>query len=213
MSGKRRENTFRIDYSRIPKKPTYEDLHHLVGVKLGLKREEVLRLQCSRIHGCAFVKTCDLQTAQRIVEEHDGKHTFEVDKKAYTLRMWMEDGGVDVRLYDLSEDVSDVAITEFMAAYGDIISIREVMWEDKYSFGAIPNGVRVVRMVVKKKHPINRHDRWGSHVRPLPRSTFHMSALWGTLPQRYPMCPKQEASRPKTRCRPQTILRQRSQTS
>lgn len=153
MSGKRRENTFRIDYSRIPKKPTYEDLHHLVGVKLGLKREEVLRLQCSRIHGCAFVKTCDLQTAQRIVEEHDGKHTFEVDKKAYTLRMWMEDGGVDVRLYDLSEDVSDVAITEFMAAYGDIISIREVMWEDKYSFGAIPNGVRVVRMVVKKNIP------------------------------------------------------------
>lgn len=153
MSGNRRENTFRIDYAKVPKKPTYEELHHFLGVALGLKREEVLRLQCSKIHGCAFVKTCDLETAQRVVEEHDGKHIMEVDKKQYTLRMWMEDGGVDVKLHDLSEDVTDDAITAFMTAYGDIISIRESMWDEKYSFGAIPNGIRVVRMIVKKNIP------------------------------------------------------------
>lgn len=153
MSGKRRENTFRIDFAGVPKKPSYDELHRFVGQTLGMKREEVLRIQCSRFHGCAFIKACDLNTAQRVVEEHDGKHTMAVDKKSYTIRMWMEDGGVDVKLYDLSEDVTDDSIVDFMRDYGDIISIRELAWDSKYEFPDIPTGFRVVRMVVKRNIP------------------------------------------------------------
>lgn len=149
----RRENTFRIDYASIPKKPSYEELHHFVGTVLGLKREEVQRLQCSRYHGCAFVKTSSLSVAERVVRENDGKHELEVDKKTYKIRLWMEDGGVDVKLHDLSEDVNDEAIREYMLQYGDILSIRELTWDSKYTFGEISTGIRVVRMVVKKNIP------------------------------------------------------------
>lgn len=149
----RRENTFRIDYAKIPKKPSYEELHYFISEVLGMKREEVIRLQCSRYLGCAFVKANSLAVAERIVQEHDGKHEMEVDKKRYTLRLWMEDGGVDVKLHDLSEDVQDESITNFLKEYGDILSIREVLWDSKYHFGAIPTGVRVARMVVKKNIP------------------------------------------------------------
>lgn len=149
----RRENTFRIDYAKVPKKPSYEELHHFVGDVLGMKSEEVKRLQCSKFLGCAFVKASSLDVAERIVREHDGKHQMEVDKTMYPLRLWMEDGGVDVKLHDLSEDVQDNSIMEFMKNYGDIISIRELLWDPKYRFGSISTGVRVVRMVVKKNIP------------------------------------------------------------
>lgn len=149
----RRENTFRIDYAAIPKKPSYEELHHFVGTVLGLKREDVQRLQCSRYHGCAFVKASSLDVAERIVREHDGKHEMEVDKKMYPIRLWMEDGGVDVKLHDLSEDVNDDVIRAYMLQYGDILSIRELSWDSKFAFGDIPTGIRVVRMVVKKNIP------------------------------------------------------------
>lgn len=149
----RRENTFRIDYASIPKKPSYEELHHFVGTVLGMQREEVLRLQCSKYLGCAFVKASSLAVAERIVNEHDGKHDMEVDKKKYPIRMWMEDGGVDVKLHDLSEDVRDENISAFMLQYGEILSIRELTWDSKYTFGDIPTGIRVVRMVVKKNIP------------------------------------------------------------
>lgn len=149
----RRENTFRIDYAKIPKKPSYEDLHYFVGTVLGMKREEVLRLQCSRYLNCAFVKASSLEVAERVVREHDNKHEMEVDNKKYPLRMWMENGGVDVKIHDLSEDVNDENIALFMQEYGDILSIRELSWDTKFTFGDIPTGVRIVRMVVKKNIP------------------------------------------------------------
>lgn len=65
----------------------------------------------------------------------------------------MEDGGVDVKLHDLSEDVLDEHICALMQQYGDILSIRELAWDSKYAFGDIPTGIRVVRMVVKKNIP------------------------------------------------------------
>lgn len=149
----RRENTFRIDYAKVPKKPSFEELHHFIGNQLGMKRDEVKRIQCSRYLGCAFVKASDLSVAQRIVDENDGKHEIVVDNKKYAIRMWMEDGGVDVKLFDLSEDVSDEEITKHLSQYGDVLSIRELMWDSKYMFDGFPTGVRLVRMIVKKNIP------------------------------------------------------------
>lgn len=116
----RRENTFRIDYANIPKKPSFEELHNFIGEELGLKREEIQRIQCSKYLGCVFVKTGDLSIAQRIVDEHDGKHELVIDNKRYPIRLLMEDGGTDVKLYDLSEDVSNQIITVFKS-YGDVL--------------------------------------------------------------------------------------------
>lgn len=149
----RRENSFRIDYAKVPKKPSFEEVHLFIGNQLGMTRDEVKRIQCSRYLGCAFVKASFLSVAQRIVEEHDGKHELVVDGNKYTIRLTMEDGAVDVKLFDLSEDVSDREITSFLSEYGDVFSIRELMWDSKYMFDGYPTGVRVVRMIVKKNIP------------------------------------------------------------
>lgn len=150
---KRRENTFRIDYAHIPRKPSYEELHDFVSTELKLEKEQVVRIQPSRSLHCAFVKVSELAIAQKIVQEHDNRHETEIDGKIYKIRITLEDGAVDVKLFDLSEDVTDEQITGFLRAYGEVLSIRELMWDERYTFGGIPTGVREVKMMIKENIP------------------------------------------------------------
>lgn len=146
----RRENTFRIDFSNVPKKPDVAKVHRFCATVLGLKQGEVLRIQNSRSLGVTFVKVVDLGHAQRICEEHDNRHEISVDGKKYPLRITLEDGAVEVRLYDLSEDVSNEKITEFLEKYGDVIEIREQRSGADLDFPGISTGVRIVKMIVKR---------------------------------------------------------------
>lgn len=149
----RRINTFRIDYSMIPKKPSFEEVHEFIATVIGLKREEVERIQCSRTHGCAFVKTTDLAIAQRVVEENDNKHEIEVEDKIYKLRIVMEDGAVEVKLHDLPEDIQEPAIVDFLSAYGEVYGLRELMWGEKFAYDGFPSGIWVAKMKVKQNIP------------------------------------------------------------
>lgn len=150
---RRRENTFRIEYANVPKKPSFEELHEFIGTVLGMSHEEVKRIQCSRTLGCAFITASDLSVAQRVVEQHDDKHDIESDGKLYRLRLKMEDGAVEVKLYDLPIDITDAQIAEFLRDYGEVLSIYEQMWGENYRFGGYPTGVRSAKMVVKRNIP------------------------------------------------------------
>ncbi|KAL9705259.1 hypothetical protein quinque_008777 [Culex quinquefasciatus] len=145
----KRENTFRIDYSNISRKPSGNELHEFLYKEIGLKEEDVLRLQCSRSLGCAFVKVKSLELAQQTVEQHDNMHEIEVDDKSYRLRFMMEDGTKEVKLYDLSEGTSEDKIIEFLKQYGEVLSIREQMWGDQARY-KVSTGIRIVKMMVQK---------------------------------------------------------------
>lgn len=145
----RRGNTFRIDFSNVPKKPDTAKVHKFCATVLGLKQGEVLRIQNSRALGVTFVKVIDLALAQRVCEEHDNQHEISVDGKKYPLRITLEDGAVEVKLFDLSEDVTDQTISEFLAKYGEVIEIREQRSGADVDFPGILTGVRIVKMIVK----------------------------------------------------------------
>lgn len=149
----RRENTFRVDYSQFPRQFSHEEILKFVGKELGLTRENVRLLQPSKRLGCTFVEVNNLELAERIVREHDNKHDFVFDGKTYKLRILMEDGAVEVRLFDLSNDVTNVHIAEFLAEYGDVLHIRDLLWDERSAFGGVKTGVRIARMVVKKNIP------------------------------------------------------------
>lgn len=149
----RRENTFRVDYSQFPKQLSHEEIHKFIGKELGLSRENVLLLQPSRWLGCTFVEVSSLELAQTIVQRHDNKHEFVFDKKAYKLRIMMEDGAVEVSLFDLSNDVTNEQISDFLSEFGDVLHIRDLLWDERSAFAGVKTGVRIVRMVVKKNIP------------------------------------------------------------
>lgn len=75
------------------------------------------------------------------------------DGKIYKLRIMMEDGAVEVRLFDLSNDISNEQITEFLSEYGDVLNVRDLLWDERSAFAGVKTGVRIARMVVKKNIP------------------------------------------------------------
>lgn len=154
-SSRRRENTFRIEFSNLPKKPSFENIHRFIAEALGLSKTQVVRVQINHYLWCAFVKCVDLATAQSIVQQHDNRHEIDISGKKYKLRILMEDGAVEVRLHDLSEDVSDESIMDYMSQYGQVLAIEELAWSDKYAFDEIPSGIRLVKMILK--HPIKSY--------------------------------------------------------
>ncbi|KAL9695560.1 hypothetical protein quinque_014845 [Culex quinquefasciatus] len=145
----RRVNTFKIDFASLPKKPRFEEIHHFVKTTLGIPKEKIERLQVNHYFWCVFVKCVDLATAQQTVLQHNNKHAFEIDGKKYTIKIQMEDGAVDVRLHDLPEEITNDQVKKFMSAYGEILSVRELVWEEKYELTGLKTGVREVKMILK----------------------------------------------------------------
>lgn len=95
----------------------------------------------------------NLQLAETIVQQHDSKHDFVFDGKTYKLRIMMEDGAVEVRLFDLSSDITNEQIAEFLSEYGDVLNVRDLLWDERSAFGGVKTGVRIARMIVKKNIP------------------------------------------------------------
>lgn len=151
MSSKtRRENTFRIEFANLPKKPRFEDIHQFIKNQLGLSRDKIVRLQINHYYWCVFVKCVDLATASDTVRQHHDKHVIEIDGKKYTINIQMEDGATEVLLTDLSEHVTDHQIATYMSKFGDVLTIRELPWEDKYELAGLPSGKREVKMILKQ---------------------------------------------------------------
>lgn len=145
-----RENTFKVDLSNFPKRPSIEELQKFVLVNLGLAVGQVKRFQVNHAQNCAHVKCVDLKTAQDTVAKHDGKHEIEVNKTKVKVRLVMEDGGVEVKIHDLSENVSSDEIVAFLRNYGDVLNIREVPWGESFPLRGMPSGIRVAKMVLRR---------------------------------------------------------------
>lgn len=145
-----RENTFKVLLSNFPKRPTFEELHTFVHVNLALRPEQVKRLQINHAQNCAHVKCSELKIAQDIVAKHNEKHELVINKTKVKVRLAMEDGGVEVKIHDLSENVTDDEIVAFLRHYGDVLSIQETVWGEKFAFRGVSSGIRIAKMVLRR---------------------------------------------------------------
>lgn len=62
----------------------------------------------------------------------------------------MADERVEVKIHDLSENVTDAEILSYLQQHGDVFSIKEAVWGKNYAGKGIPSGIRVVQMKFKK---------------------------------------------------------------
>ena len=145
-----RENTFKVDLSNFPKRPSIEELQKFVLVNLGLAVGQVKRFQVNHAQNCVHVKCSELKVAQDAVAMHDGKHVMEINKTKVTVRLVMEDGGVEVKIHDLSENVTNDDIVAFLRNYGDVLSIREVSWGESFPLRGMSSGIRIAKMILHR---------------------------------------------------------------
>lgn len=145
-----RENTFKIDLTNFPKRPSFEDIHKFVHESLELTVDHVVRLQMNHAQNCVHIKCRDLQTAQTVVENHHAKHEIEVNKTKVKVRLAMDDGGTEVKFHDLSENIRNEELVEFLKQYGEVITIQDQVWGENYPLKGIPTGVRVVKIILRR---------------------------------------------------------------
>ncbi|KAL9704327.1 hypothetical protein quinque_007845 [Culex quinquefasciatus] len=72
-----RENTFKVDLSVFPKRPSFEEIHSFVHDTMGLRIDQVKRLQMNHVQNAAHVKCDTLKTAQDAVDQHNERHEIE----------------------------------------------------------------------------------------------------------------------------------------
>ncbi|KAL9697274.1 hypothetical protein quinque_000715 [Culex quinquefasciatus] len=183
MNNRRfRENTFLVDFGNIPKKPSSEEVHTFVGRHLGVTREQLVQIQLHHIDDCVYVKLTNLLLAQKIVSDHDNKHDFVVKGVKYKLRLRMADGGIEVKLHDLSENVTSEQISRHMTAYGEVLSIDWLVFGDKHHIPGLRSGVRQVKMVLREliksyvTIAANQHRERNAGVRELRRTTLRQGS-------------------------------------
>ena len=144
-----RLNTFRINYGNLPNKPGLGQVQKFCANELGLKQGEVIRIQNSRALGVTFVTVVDLDLARKVCDEH-GKnhHMLGSDGKKYPLILMLEDGAVEVKLYDLSADVSNTDVINYLSKHGEVREIYEEQLGDDQDFPGAYTGIRIAKMVV-----------------------------------------------------------------
>lgn len=145
-----RVNTFKVDFKTFKTRPSFTDIHAFINGVLGLRNDQLKRLQMHHIHNCAYVKCVDRQTAEMIVEQHDMKHSIEVDGVQYKVRLSMDDECTEVKVYDLSENITNDDIAECLKQYGKVHSVQEQVWGPTFACEGIPSGVRVVKMTLQR---------------------------------------------------------------
>ena len=145
-----RENTFKLCLKNFPKRPTYEEIHAFVHEKVGLEPSQVTRLQMNHSQNCVHIKCVDLKTAQDAVINHNDRHEMVVDKKRIKVRLMMDDAGVEIKIHDLSENIRNEEVAAYLKQYGEVLSVRDVVWSESFRYKGVATGVRVAKVVLRR---------------------------------------------------------------
>ncbi|KAL9696560.1 hypothetical protein quinque_016139 [Culex quinquefasciatus] len=145
-----RKNTFVIDFTMVPRQVKDNEVVQFMEEVLRMTYEHVVSMQPRR--NLIFVETPDLDCAQGYVDDHDGKHAMRVDDQEYAVRLYMEDGAINVKVRDLPPQWKNDLIVKTLMQYGKVVAIKDDLWEVGFVKGK-KNGTRTVRMVVKKPIP------------------------------------------------------------
>ncbi|KXJ72774.1 hypothetical protein RP20_CCG017260 [Aedes albopictus] len=87
----------------------------------------------------------------RMAKQHNLQHAIKYKESSYYIPIYVDGPTTTIRIHDLSPQMSNSTISDYLAQYGDVISVSNEVW--KHYFVGLPNGVRVVRMKMKKPVP------------------------------------------------------------
>ncbi|KAL9705266.1 hypothetical protein quinque_008784 [Culex quinquefasciatus] len=165
-----RKHSLVIDFTSIPEKNTLEQVRSFVFDNLELNISQVKNLQLSMTNARVFLEMGSTEQAEALVLKHHLKHALQADSLDYAFPLYMADGSVEVKVYDLPPYLPNGTIAKHLSAFGEVLSIKDDVWQ-KF-FPGVPNGTRTVRMKLKKSIPshVNMEDECA-------QSNRHLSLL------------------------------------
>ncbi|KXJ82385.1 hypothetical protein RP20_CCG013796 [Aedes albopictus] len=146
-----RKNTVVIDFTVLPTRPSAGSIGKFLSDELKIDMAAVKSLQLHTLRNCALVEMRSIEAAERIAASHHLKHTIEAGEKKFHIPVYVEDTAINIRIHDLPPGIPNTEIAEHMEQYGKVKSVARELW--RKFFPGIPNGVRVVRIELKKHVP------------------------------------------------------------
>lgn len=146
-----RVHTFFLDIRGI-KKLKSEAIYDFIAEQLLLTASDVVAIQIDLADSKVYVETQNQEKAEETVSRFDGKKELVSNGERHRIRLQIEDGGTDVKLYHLPPRMKNEWIEEYMRDFGTVLNIRNETCRSE-KFPGIPNGVRIIRMRLKKQIP------------------------------------------------------------
>lgn len=87
----------------------------------------------------------------RLAKQHHLQHSIDYKGTIYYIPVYVDGPTTTIRIHDLSPQMPNTTISDYLQQYGKVISITNEVW--KNYFAGLPNGVRVVRMRMEKPVP------------------------------------------------------------
>ncbi|XP_052563027.1 MAP kinase phosphatase with leucine-rich repeats protein 3-like [Culex pipiens pallens] len=149
--SKYRRNAVVIDFNVMPVRPDIETVTKFISKDLKLDQQRVKNLQLNNSRNHVIIELGSPEEASDLVDQHNLKHKVGCRGQTFRIPIFVEDNATQVRIHDLPPHMPNDLIVSHLEAYGEVKSIRREVWREY--FPGIPNGVRVVRMVLKKPIP------------------------------------------------------------
>lgn len=143
MDSLRKQNFF-IDIREV-RKLRDENIFNFIAKNLKLTPSDVAAIQIDRIEGKVFVELQTQEAVQKVVEEYDNKYVLNYNGATHRMRLYIEDGGTDVKLHHLPPKMPEEWIVDYLSNFGEIISVKQEMCRSQF-FSQTPSGVRIVRI-------------------------------------------------------------------
>lgn len=187
-----RKNTIVVDFSVLPKRPILEQVQEFVKDCIKIDMADVKSIQLHNLRNCLYIEVCNAGVAARIHKQHHLRHSYSYHGMTYTIPVFVDGPTATVKIHDLPPQMANTDISDHMKQYGKVLSIQNDVW--KNFFPGLPNGVRLVRMILDKPVPsnivINGQSSYVSypkdHVKPQPKTSLPNEAEKTTRKQQQP---------------------------
>lgn len=146
-----RKNALVFDFNVMPVFPELDVIQKFFEKQVQLDLSSVQNLQVNLSRNQVIIETTTPEQAFAIAREHHSKHYIVHQKKRFQIPIYVEDETTEVKIHDLPPRMPNQLIVEHLLQYGEVKSIFNEVWRDY--FPGLTNGVRIVRMNIKKPIP------------------------------------------------------------
>ena len=160
---KYRENNVVIDFSGLPIRPNRNWIWGFVANKLGCTVENTECVQLHTVKSYVYIEMKTVDFAKNLVEEHNLKHNHRINEIDYKIPIFLEDGALDIKIFDLPRQMTNNVVREFMERYGDVVSIRTEMYAGNPLAG-LCSGIRIVRLKPKQDFKLKSYEVIGGET-------------------------------------------------
>lgn len=130
----------------------YPLIYDFIADQLQLTPSDVQAIQIDLTEGKVFIELPTQQKVQEVIEEFDGRLDFVCDNKSHKVRLFVEDGGIDIKLHHLPRRMPEEWISQHMQKFGNVLNIKDEMCKSS-RFPNTPSGVKIIRMQLRRAIP------------------------------------------------------------